>query len=73
MHPSKRADEAPTEMPSKYADFADVFSSKLATELPEYGISDHAIGLVDDQQPPYGLIYSLRPMELETLKTYIKK
>ena len=28
--------------------------------------------LVDDQQPPYGPIYSLKLVELETLKTYIK-
>ena len=28
--------------------------------------------LVDSQQPPYGPIYSLRPVELETLKAYIE-
>ncbi len=44
-----KADEAPTKVPSEYADFADVFSPKLAAELPEYtGINDHAIELVDD-------------------------
>ena len=35
-------------------------------------INDHAIELVDDWQPLYGPIYSLSPMELEILKTYIK-
>ena len=55
VHPSRRAqiaylkaDEAFTEVPRKYADFADVFSPKLATELPEHGISNHAIKLIDD-------------------------
>ncbi len=80
MHPSRRAqiahlkaDEAPTEVPSKYADFVDVFLPKLAVELPEHtGNNDHAIELVDDRQPPYGPIYSLTPMELETLKAYIE-
>ncbi len=80
MHPSRRAqiahlkaDEAPTKVSSEYADFADVFSPKLAVELPEQtGINDHAIELVDDRQPPYGPIYSLEPMELETLKAYIE-
>ncbi len=80
MHLSRRAqiahlkaDEAPTKVPNKYADFADVFSPKLATELPEHtGINDHAIELVDDWQPPYGPIYSLGPVELETLKAYIE-
>ncbi len=75
MHPSRRAqiahlkaDEAPIEVPSKYADFADIFSPKLAVELPEHtGINDHTIELVDDRQTPYGPIYSLGPVELETL------
>ncbi len=56
MHPSRRAqivhlkaDEAPTKISSEYADFADVFSPKLATELLEHtGINDHAIELVDN-------------------------
>ncbi len=80
MHPSRRAqiahlkaDEAPTEVSSEYTDFADVFSPKLAAELSEQtGINDHAIELVDDRQPPYSPIHSLRPMELETLKAYIE-
>ncbi len=60
-------------MPGEYADFVDVFSSKLAAELPKHtGINDHVIGLVDDWQPSYGPIYSLGPMELEILKAYIK-
>ncbi len=60
-------------MPSEYADFADVFPSKLAIELPEHtGINDHAIELVDDQQSLYGPIYSLGPVERETLKAYIE-
>ncbi len=60
-------------MPSKYADFADVFSPKLVAELPEYtGINDHAIEFVDDWQPLYSPIYSLRPVKLDTLKAYIE-
>ncbi len=44
-----KADEAPTKVSSKYADFADVFSPKLAVELPEHtGINDYAIELMDD-------------------------
>ena len=80
MHPSKKAqiahlkaNEAPTKVSSKYADFADIFSLKLATELLKYmRINDHAIKLVDDWQPLYGLIDSSSPMELETLKAYIE-
>ena len=67
------AEEVLTKIPAKYLDFADVFSSDLASELPEHiGINNHTIKLVDGQQPPYGLIYNLRPVELETLKAYIE-
>ena len=79
VHPSRRAqtaylkvDKVPTEVSSKYANFADVFSPKLAAELPKHGISDHDIELVDDWQPPYGFIYSLGLVKLETLKVYIE-
>ena len=42
-------------------------------ELPEHiGINDHSIDLLDDKQLSYSSIYSLRPVELEKLKTYIK-
>ena len=81
VHPSRRpqisgliAEEALTKVPAKYLDFADVFSADLASELPEHtGINDHAIELVEScQQLPYGPIYSLGPVELETLKAYIE-
>ena len=66
-------DEAPTKVPPEYADYADVFSFDLAMKLPKnIGINEHAIELQDDKQPPYGPIYSPGPVELETLKTYIK-
>ncbi len=70
-HP--KADEAFSEVPSEYTDFVDVFSPKFAIELLEHTrINNHAIKFVNDWQPPYGFIYSLESMELETLKTYIE-
>ena len=80
IHPSRKVqilaliqDKALTKVPPKYADYADVFSFDLAIELPEnIGINEHAIELQNGKQPPYGLIYSLRPVELETLKIYIE-
>ena len=80
VHPSCRAqiaalvaNEASTLIPTKYSDFADVFSLELASELPKYTkINNHAIELVDNWQPSYVPIYSLGPVELETLKTYIE-
>ena len=80
IHPSRRAqiaalvgNEAPTSISTEYFDFVDVFSPKLISKLLENtGINDYAIELVDDWQSPYGPIYSLGPVELETLKTYIE-
>ena len=41
--------------------------------LPERTkLNEHAIDLEDGKQPLYGPIYSLGPVELETLKTYIE-
>ena len=80
VYPSRRlqissliVEEAPTKVPTKYSDFADVFSPDLASELPKHTeINNHAIEPVDGQQPPYRPIYSLGPVELETLKAYIE-
>ena len=68
------AKEAPTKVLAEYSDFVDVFSSNLASELLEHsGINDHTIELIDScQQLPYRPIYSLEPVELETLKAYIE-
>ena len=80
VHTSRRpqisgliAKEASTKVPAKHLDFADVFSLDLTSKLSEHiKINDHAIELVDNQQPPYSPIYNLESMELETLKAYIK-
>ena len=79
MHLSKRAqiahpkaNKAPIVVLREYADFVDVFSPKLVSELPEYEINNYIIELKDDCQTQYGLFYSLEPVELETLKAYIK-
>ena len=57
----------------KYSDYSNVFSAENAAELPENtGINEHAIELEEGKQPLFGPIYNLRPVELETLKTYIE-
>ena len=67
------AEEAFIKISAEYSDFADIFSPDLASELLKHiGINDHAIELVNGQQPPYRPIYSLEPVELETLKAYIE-
>ena len=57
----------------KYLDFTNVFFKEKVLVVPEHGkLNQHAINLENGKQPPYGLIYSLVPVELETLKIYIK-
>ena len=42
-------------------------------EFPENtGMNKHAIKVEEDKQPLFGPIYSLGPVELKTLKIYIK-
>ena len=80
MHPSQagqiaglKQDEAFTKVPSEYVDYTDVFFFNLAMKLVENtDINEHTIKLHDGKQLPYGPIYSLGPVELETLKSYIK-
>ena len=46
---------------------------ELTIKLPENtNMNKHTIELVEDKQPSYGPIYSLGPVKLETLKTYIQ-
>ena len=64
--------KAPIEIPAKYSDNSDVFSAEHAAELLEnIRINKHAIKLVEGKQPSFEPIYSLRLVELKTLKTYI--
>ncbi len=40
--------------------------------LENTGMNEYAIVLMEGKQPPYGPIYALNPVELETLKAYIE-
>lgn len=58
---------------TKFSDFLNVVSKKEVLMLPEQtNFNKDAIKLEKDKQPPYKLIYSLKQIELETLKTYIE-
>ena len=65
--------KASTKVPAEYFDYSNVFSAEYIVELPENtGMNEHAIELEKGKQPFFEPIYSLEPVELETLKTYIK-
>ena len=67
------ADKALITILAEYSDFEDVFSKKSTAVLPKCTeINTHAINLEKGKQSLYGPIYSLGPVELETLKLYIE-
>lgn len=58
---------------TKYSNLLDIFSLDSAAEMLKYTkINDHPINLLEDKKLPYSLVYSLEPVELKTLKTYIE-
>ena len=66
-------DKAPIEVPAEYSNYRDVFSIKNVAKLLEnIGMNEHAIKIEKGKQLFFGLIYSLGPIELEILETYIK-
>ena len=65
--------EAFIEVPAEYSDNNKEFLKKNAVELPENTrINEYAIELEKGKQLPFGPIYSLGPIDLKILKTYIK-
>ena len=62
-----------TKFLTKYSDYSDVFLVQNISKLPKNTeMNEHTIKLEKSKLPPFGLICSLRPVELETLKIYIK-
>lgn len=60
-------------IPTEYLDCADVFLQQLAAELSEQSnINQLAINIETGKQSPSKLIYSLKLIELDIFKIYIK-
>jgi len=80
LHPSDsakaRSSSASTPLdldivPLEYRDYADVFSKAKASELPPHCDYDLKIDLEEGTSPPLGTLYSLSPVELSALWTFI--
>ena len=57
----------------EYLNYVKVFLFNYIIELLEnIAINKYIIKLIEDKQPLYGPIYSLKPVELEILKIYIE-
>lgn len=58
---------------AKYIDIMNVFLKKIVIEVPKLlGIKKNAIKIKIDKKLFYRLIYSLKLVQLKTLKAYIK-
>lgn len=55
-------------LPPEYSDFSSIFQDPADISLPEHRSFDMAIDLDDDQEPPWGPIYSLTEPELKELR-----
>jgi len=60
-------------VPSKYHEFANVFSQTKAETLPSHCLCDLKINLEEGAQPPVSPIYSLSASEQEALKKFIEE
>ena len=58
-------------LPSKYHDYASVFSKHQCDLLPEHRKYDISIDIIKDKTIPWGPIYPLSDPELDTLKCYL--
>jgi len=63
----------PDTVPPEYHDYADVFSKAKASELPPHRDYDLKIDLEEGTSPPLGTLYSLSPVELSALQTFINE
>ena len=66
-------DKTLIEVPTKYFNYSKIFLAKNAAKFPEnIRINEHVIELKKGKQPLFGLIYSLKSVELKILKIYIE-
>ena len=62
-----------TKVLAKYSNYSNIFlAENVAKLLENTGMNKHAIKLEKSKQPLFGPLYSLKLIELEILKTYIK-
>jgi hypothetical protein len=60
-------------IPAEYHDLAKLFSKNEADKMPPHKSYDHKINLMPGMEFPFGPIYKLSPIELETLHDYVEE
>ena len=61
----------PSQIPTKYQAFTEVFLEKKANELPAHRTYDHTINLKSTRDLPFGSLYNLSGNELKVLWDYL--
>src|SRR5260370_22311504 len=64
-------DKTKAKVPEKYHGYINIFIDREAKTLPPHCDQDIKIELEEGKVPPFGLIYSLTPVEKEALHSYI--
>jgi len=60
-------------VPKEFRQFLDIMGKEAADAHPKHRSYDHEIPLKEGEKPPWGPIYSLSEVELETLREYLKE
>uniref|UniRef100_A0A9J7ZGW9 Gypsy retrotransposon integrase-like protein 1 n=1 Tax=Cyprinus carpio carpio TaxID=630221 RepID=A0A9J7ZGW9_CYPCA len=72
-HLAKNPISLPTNVPTEYADLAEVFSKDKATKLPPHRPWDCAIDLLPNTSPPKSRVYPLSIPETKAMEEYIEE
>jgi hypothetical protein len=57
----------------KFRKWINIMTEEAADRLPEHKPYDHAIDLKEGETPPWGPVYTLNEVELETLRQWLKE
>jgi len=60
-------------VPKEFRQFLDIMGKEAADALAKHSSYDHEIPLKEGEKPPWGPIYPLSEVELETLREYLKE
>lgn len=70
--PDKGSEAVIGQVPPEFASFRDVFSEKLADQLPNHSRFDHEIVLLPDTVPRYGPLYKTSEPQSDFIRGYLK-
>jgi hypothetical protein len=65
--------EALKQVPEKFRKWINIMTREAADRLPEHKPYDHAIDLKEGETPPWGPVYALNEVELQTLREWLKE